>query len=78
MLDKRILPRYNMENKGRAGDLYMKCEISKQFFDMLGEIAAEQKQPLDCGGVLFHRPEINLITLIESIPDAKIHAPSEQ
>lgn len=78
MLDKRILPRYNMENKGRAGDLYMKCEISKQFFDMLGEIAAEQKQPLDCGGVLLHRSEINLMQLIESCPDANVSALSEK
>lgn len=28
----------------------MQCEISKNFFDMVSEIYAEQKQPVDCGG----------------------------
>lgn len=56
----------------------MQCEISKRFFDMLGEIAAEQKQPLNCGGQLLHRSEINLLQLIESCPDSNVSALSEK
>lgn len=56
----------------------MQCEISKQFFDMLGEIAAGQKQPLDCGGQLLHRSEINMLELIESSPNANVSALSEK
>lgn len=51
----------------------MQCEISKNFFDMLGEIFAEQKQPLDCGGKFtLYRSEINLLELIGNCPESNV------
>lgn len=51
----------------------MQCEISRNFFDMLGEIFAEQKQPLDCGDNLkLYRSEINLLELIGSCPESNV------
>lgn len=45
----------------------------KKFFDMIGEIFAEQKQPVDCGGKFrLYRSEINLLELIGSCPDANV------
>lgn len=59
-----------MENKEAA---YMQCEISKNFFDMVSEIYAEQKQPVDCGGkFMLYRSEINLLRLIGSCPDSNV------
>lgn len=51
----------------------MQCEISKSFFDMVNEIYAEQKQPVDCGGsFMLYRSEINLLMLIGSCPDSNV------
>ena len=57
----------------------MQCEISKIFFDMLGEIFTEQKQPLDCGGkFMLYRSEINLLELIGSCPESNVSKLSEK
>lgn len=57
----------------------MQCEISKIFFDMLEEIFAEQKQPLDCGGKFkLYRSEINLLELIGNCPESNVSKLSEK
>lgn len=51
----------------------MQCAISKKFFDMVGEIFAEQKQPLDFGGkFMLYRSEINLLELIGNCPELNV------
>lgn len=51
----------------------MQCEISRNFFDMVSEIYAEQKQPLDCGGkFMLYRSEINMLELIGNFPQLNV------
>ena len=50
----------------------MQCEISRQFFELLDRIAAEQKTPLKCGGQLLYRAELELLEQIQSYPDSNV------
>ncbi len=51
----------------------MQCEISRQFFDMLGEISAGQKIPREFdGGLVLYRSELNLLQLIDDYPEFNV------
>ena len=50
----------------------MQCEISRQFFELLDRIAAEQKIPLECGGQLLYRAELELLEQIQNYPDSNV------
>ena len=56
----------------------MQCGISQCFFDMLGEIFAGQRQPVDCAGQSLHRSELRLMQLIGEAPQLNVSELSER
>ncbi len=56
----------------------MQCGISQCFFDMLGEIFAGRRQPVDCAGQSLHRSELRLMQLIGEAPQLNVSELSER
>lgn len=50
----------------------MQCEISRQFFELLDGIAAGQRVPLEYGGQLLYRAELELLEQIRNYPDSNV------
>ncbi len=62
-----------MRPRGRTlGAAAMQCEFSRQFFDMMAAIAAEQKTPREFSGQVLYSAEISLLDKIDEYPDSNV------